>query len=129
MNNYELLIVEDDHIFTWMQSKLVKKSTLHSGPLTFTNGKEAIEYLDEHAANLPSMLVLLDINMPVLNGWQFLEELQTKPYSSRVRVVMLTSSVETSDKEKSETYPQVIGYYEKPLSLEICAEIKSVFLN
>lgn len=129
MTQYDLLIVEDDKVFTWMQSKMVKKSTLHQGPLTFSNGKEAIEYLDLHASNLPSLLVLLDINMPVLNGWQFLDELQKKPYASHVKVVMLTSSVELTDKEKSGTYPQVIGYYEKPLSLEICAEIKSVFLN
>lgn len=129
MTNYDLLIVEDDQVFTWMQSKLVQKSSLHQGPLTFSNGKEALEYLDQHASDLPSMLILLDINMPVLNGWQFLEELQNKPYASLIRVVMLTSSVEKSDKVKSATYPQVIGYYEKPLSMETCAEIKSVFLN
>jgi CheY-like chemotaxis protein len=75
------------------------------------DGKEALQVLAQH----PQIdLILLDINMPRMNGHQFLEQYATQPRTSSV-VVMLTLPAQQSDREKCEPYEQVIAYLSKPL--------------
>ena len=62
-----------------------------------------------------SYLIFLDINMPVMSGWELLEHLQAHPNPEKFFVIMVTSSVDSKDHERARSYPQVLGYFEKPL--------------
>jgi CheY-like chemotaxis protein len=62
--------------------------------------------------------VLLDINMPENNGWEFLDEVSKSQFLSPIEVIMLTSSVDKSDSVKAKSYPIVVDFLTKPLTSE-----------
>ena len=84
---------------------------------------EALEYLDANASEETIFLILLDINMPVMNGWEFLNAIGDRSYLDRVNVVMVSSATEESEMRKAHTYQQVIDYQQKPLSVEMCKKM------
>lgn len=113
-NTPEVLIAEDDMIIARLEKYSLEK-TVQCTPVICKNGKEAIKYLDKRKEPEAPVLVILDLNMPVLDGWEFLEILNTKPYSKHVFVVVVTSSIFQEDQKKALNNNQVIGYFVKPL--------------
>lgn len=87
----------------------------------FTSAQEAINYLDREAKS--HYFILLDLNMPQMNGWDFLEACQKRSYADKIFVAIVTSSLIKADMEKAKKYPQVIKYYKKVLSLSQFEEI------
>ena len=73
--NYKLLLVEDDEIFTFLLKKALKKVDFPSITDVFINGLAALEYLKKTYSLKENYVIFLDLNMPVMNGWQFLKEL------------------------------------------------------
>ncbi len=121
----KVLIVDDDPVITLMHKRILAKSNISLDPLAFSDGKAAYEYIaNDKEGNF--FLVLLDINMPVMNGWEFLNSLQDIPNDNRFYVMMVSSSVSQPDKEKAKEYTQVIGYLEKSLNVTVCKEIKNI---
>lgn len=125
--SFETLIVDDDALIIFIHKKLVAKNGFPSEPKTFLNGQTALEYLLSQPASDAKYLVLLDINMPVMSGWELLDNIQNQPIAQRVKVAMVTSSVDRSDKVKAESYPQVISYLEKPVTNDMLQSLKSHF--
>jgi CheY-like chemotaxis protein len=66
---------------------------------------------------------LLDINMPVMNGWEFLQAVQTTDFADSLSVIMVTSSIDQGDREQARQFKQVITFMEKPLNVETCKQI------
>jgi len=122
----KVLIVDDDPIFVMMHKLMVKTSSIAENPMTYPNGKSALDAIAADNENEGNYLVFLDINMPIMNGWDLLNAIQQLPVSNKVYVVMITSSVEKRDKENAKRYSQVIGFYEKALSTVTCNEIKTI---
>jgi two-component SAPR family response regulator len=120
--NLKVLIVDDDEIIVVIHTILIKKSNLETSPLTFNKGKEAIDYLKKNQDNSDTYLIFLDINMPEMSGWEFLEEVNK--IKNNVFIVMVTSSVNKVDKDKSLLYDKIIYFLEKPLKKEDCDNIK-----
>lgn len=118
----EILIVEDDSILATLH-KYVVEDVIKREPLLFSNGKEAINFLDTKAGMSCDFIVLLDLNMPVLNGWEFLELCSKRPYANNIYVVIVTSSLFKEDRDRSEQFQEIIGYYTKPLKVEDFQEI------
>jgi CheY-like chemotaxis protein len=117
MSQLDILIVDDDYLISTLHTMHLKRAGVQNNLISKHNGKETLDYIDEHANGSGSrFLVLLDINMPVMNGWEFLDQLQERDYADGVYVVMVSSSVDASDIRKSKEYPQVIDYIEKPLT-------------
>ena len=83
----------------------------------FMNGKEALDYLVTNKETDVD-LILLDINMPVMNGWQFLSNIERvwREIEKSIPIFILSSSVNTYDKEKSAEYKSVKGFINKPLN-------------
>ena len=118
----EILIVEDDSIIALLQRHLVETVTGRK-PFLFPSGKEALEHLDQQSEKVKVFLVLLDLNMPVLNGWEFLEICDKRPFKNKVHIAIITSSLFNEDRLKSENYDQMIGYYTKPFKEKDLREI------
>lgn len=122
--NTDIVIIDDDAVVLFLHKILVQKSPLSSPLYCFDNGSEAYSYLCNRKSINP-ILVLLDINMPQMSGWDFLDRINNEGCDQNVWVVMVTSSINSSDKQRAQKYPQVIDYLEKPLSREACEKLHS----
>lgn len=122
----EVLLVDDDPVVHFMHKKLLSKSAIGNKQITADSAREALEYLKGNAGKQVQYLIFLDINMPEMDGWGFLDELQKMPVAPHCHVVMVTSSIDKFDRENATKYDRIVGYYEKPLSIDNCNEIKSI---
>lgn len=122
--NLEVIIVDDDKMVLYFHRILMEESGLSKSPVLCMNGKEALDYLVREDTPSKIYCVLLDINMPVMNGWEFLDEVEHNPVSERMVVVVVTSSIDKADKKKAAGYPIVFDYLEKPLSLEMLRTLR-----
>jgi CheY-like chemotaxis protein len=104
-----------------INQKLIKKFNPAVQIDTTMNAVEALKMLEANPDDKPD-LVLLDINMPVMTGWEFLEEAKAK--GIELLVVMLSSSIDKYDQSKSSKYPVVVDFVVKPLSI---ARLKELF--
>ena len=86
------------------------------------HGEEALDAICDNKGDL----LLLDLNMPVMDGWEFLDALEESNISSDVFVSIVTSSLDYTDKHKAEEYRKILSYIEKPLSLKSLEELKSM---
>lgn len=110
----DILVVDDDKLICLLLSTGLRRNI--SLPVALHhNGKTALEQITKWPNK--NFLVLLDLNMPVMNGWEFLEELNHRELTN-FRVVLISSSVNASDKSRAFSFPQVIDYFEKPLLAE-----------
>jgi CheY-like chemotaxis protein len=112
----ETLIVDDDEMTTYLHKVFVTQNKFDLDPHVFYHGESTIEYLKENYDPNKIYCVFLDINMPIMDGWEFLEALNKENIKDNVWVVMLTSSVNPVDKQKANSYKQVLEYIEKPLN-------------
>lgn len=121
----DLLVIDDDDINIFIIKKIVEKTGYNINMVAKTNGQLAIDYLNSLSENNESFpqLVLIDINMPVLNGWEFLEAYDKLGVAQRVDMYMLSSSVYENDIEKAKTYKTVKGFISKPLSINRLIEL------
>lgn len=115
----KVLLVEDDETTNFI-SKLILKSAGIDDVKEALNGKEAFDYIENACPDI----IFLDIKMPVMDGWEFLDEKKTKAPCKKLKIAMLTSSVHPVDKKRAENYPCVIAYLEKPLTKEKIDEVR-----
>ncbi len=131
--DFKVALVDDDAVVLFLHQVLVKRSCLPPVVFSCKNACDAIKELEFRKVHSTPFLLLLDINMPVMNGWQFLETIQEKPYKENIFVALVTSSINMQDRKTAEQYPQVIHYFEKPLTAEslnhLCEKVKSLLLK
>jgi CheY-like chemotaxis protein len=124
-----VLLVDDDEINNFISIKLIKKALLNTEIMACLNGKYAIEQLSDIQRKDPNKLpdyILLDINMPIMNGWEFLDEykrLNLDPLG-KSKIYIISSSVFSNDINKARSYPLVKDFISKPLNVE---KIKELF--
>lgn len=111
----KILIVDDDPTCLFLHQSLIVKSGLCANPKQFLNGEEAFEYLEAYEGDQDSFLVLLDLAMPVMNGWEFLDKLEQTTFPFKVDVAVVTSSIDKSDRIRAEKSPLVSAYLIKPI--------------
>jgi CheY-like chemotaxis protein len=124
--NLKVLIADDDEIVISIHKTYLKKSGLSLNPLSFSNGKDMLDFLLMDKDSDHVYLIFLDINMPILNGWEFMDQISHHPSGSQIHVVLVTSSINKFDKEKALTYKNTIDYLQKPINLQDCLNIKSL---
>lgn len=118
----KVAVVDDDDIFRTCFKILLKSENFAREILPFRNGREALEALrlmDPKSEDYPELL-FLDINMPAMDGWTFLEEIDalTGANTSDLPIFVLSSSIDPWDIKRSKKYKQVLGYIAKPLTRE-----------
>lgn len=123
-------IIDDDKIHHFTIEKTIKLQGLSKHLLSFHDGLEAIAFFNENldnAAILPDV-IFLDLNMPVINGWQFLQQYAAfkAKIAKKIRIYVVSSSINESEISRAIAIDEVSGYLEKPLRPE---EIRQVFLN
>jgi CheY-like chemotaxis protein len=112
-------VIDDDPIYQIIVNKIIKKSELFLSVSSFKNGKEAIDALKkslEKEEILPS-IILLDINMPIMDGWEFMEEMVVlkSQISEPIQIYIVSSSIALEDKNKAKNYSEIIAYLSKPI--------------
>jgi CheY-like chemotaxis protein len=122
---FDLLIIDDDELFLFLGKHEVTKSNFHQQPLLFNSATAALEWLLEPQHITRNLLLFLDINMPVLNAWGFLDQLKTITFPYQIHVVIVSSSTDPQDFKKAETYPMVIKFFEKPLTKNLLQSLKT----
>ncbi|WP_316768835.1 response regulator [Pedobacter frigiditerrae] len=120
-----LLVIDDDDINIFIIKKIVEKTGFDIDMVAKSNGKLAIDYLEEVTAQNAAFphLILIDINMPVMNGWEFIEAYQELDFKKDADLYILSSSVYENDIEKTKSYQSVKGFISKPLSMERLTEL------
>ncbi len=111
-------VIDDDNMFTYLVSKQMKQAGFCDRILVFNDGDEALNYFRPNIAipdSLPSV-ILLDLNMPVLDGWQFLDEFTKFEIAKKITVYIVSSSVDPADHLRASTYEQVSDFYVKPIT-------------
>ena len=121
MRKKTIWVIDDDAIYQIIVNKIIQKSEMFSAISSFKNGKEAIDVVTNSLNNCESLpdIILLDINMPIMDGWEFMEELETLKSSitKQIIVYIVSSSIAIEDKNKSKTYPDILGYLSKPINM------------
>jgi CheY-like chemotaxis protein len=112
----KVLIVDDDPGVLFLHKIIVREGNLCKEPITFAEAEKALKYLLPLDSIENRILIFLDINMPKVNGWKFLEMLQAEIHSADIRVVMVTSSLSKSEREKANEFSLVMDYWEKPMN-------------
>jgi CheY-like chemotaxis protein len=128
----QLLVVDDDDINIFLLKHLLKKSTHPVEVVSFVDPDEAIDYITcciNEGKRID--LLLLDINMPQMTGWDMLDKLRIGGLSKikESLIYMLSSSVHASDSEKADKFQEVTGFISKPVTLEFLSEVFSTIMN
>lgn len=127
----QVLVVDDDPIHNTVFKKLAEWSDFAEEVVSFISAVDCLDYLKtlKEAEKTPPAIIFLDIKMPIVNGWEFLERLEKMNehhYFSPVAIYMLTSSSEQSDINKARKYEMVTDYIVKPITMEKLKEIREL---
>lgn len=115
LNNLKVLLVDDDPITNFINARKLWQRNIIQVEVA-ENGFSALNYL-EGASELPD-IVFLDVNMPVMDGFEFLDSIKEIQKYKDIVVVVLTSSIRVADKETALAYDQVMDFIEKPLDCD-----------
>lgn len=121
---FSTLVIDDDSIFVFLARKMITATGIHPDPQLFPNGKLALDHLASTKGG-EAFLIFLDINMPVLDGWGFLDKLDDVGIGDRCTVVIVTSSSDPADRTKAAYYRNVQAYLEKPVTRSVYEELKT----
>ncbi len=117
----QILCIDDDPITLMLCKKVITKSNFCNEIITSQNGEEALHYFNTiktlNTKNHPQ-LIFLDLNMPIMGGWEFLDHFNSAEYSefNSIKVVILSSTIDPEDLEKANNYPMVIDFLSKPIT-------------
>lgn len=118
MKNKLTYIIDDDKMSVKLMTILMNKNNFCEEVLPFNNAQLAIAALKENCIdneNLPDA-ILLDLNMPVMDGWQFLDEYLKLPIKKEISIFIISSSIDPFDIEMAKKYSPVKDYIIKPIT-------------
>ena len=125
-----ILCVDDDPITLMLCKMVINKASFSNEIVTAKNGEEALNYFKTFNTNSEikkPQLIFLDLNMPVMGGWEFLDAFSTADYSDHntTKVIILSSTIDPEDLEKAKKYPMVLDFLSKPISKEMLEYVKT----
>lgn len=115
-----ILLVDDDSIYLFIAQKTIEEQFPNTVITICKNGQEALSKLDSFNPDV----MFLDINMPIMNGWDLLEKLKKKCQKLAYPIFMVSSSIDENDRDRAESYEFVKGFMQKPISKEKFIDFK-----
>jgi len=112
-----IILIDDDPVNNLINKRLISKMHIAQQVEVFLEAENALLRINELSKN-SKILILLDINMPVMNGWDFLNFYMEKFHYRKDKIVALSSSIEFQDRQKALSYDIVQAFLEKPLTIE-----------
>ncbi len=117
-----LCLVDDDDVYQYTFLRQLKGTDFAKDILLFSDGELAMEFIETHINNVELLpdIIFLDINMPIMDGWEFLEEfVQLKPkVGKEILIYMVSSSIDPADIQRAKTIGDVSDYLIKPIVKE-----------
>ncbi len=122
-----IFFIEDNEITQFIFKQIMRKIDFDGEQNFFSNGLRAIDYIKK--TNKVPDIIILDLNMPVMDGWEFLDEYQLLKdnFYKKSKVYIMSSSTHPQDKTKATLYDEVCGYLEKPINHTNIIEIIKSF--
>ncbi len=130
----KILCVDDDAITLMLCKMVITKNLFSEEIVTAPNGKDALDYFknlkklqtEDPSIKIPQ-LIFLDLNMPVMGGWEFLNAFSSDEYSdfNNIKTIILSSTIDPQDLNKSKEYPMVLDFLSKPISKEMLEYLKT----
>ncbi|HRG17725.1 MAG TPA: response regulator [Flavobacterium lutivivi] len=126
-----VLCIDDDPITLMLCKKVIEKVNFASTIFTSNNGEEALEFfniLNQDKEFEKIDIVFLDLNMPIMNGWEFLDEYIKNQFDKvfhKTKFIVLSSTIDPKDINKSKTYDIVIDFISKPITKELLENLKT----
>ena len=123
-------IIDDDNIYVNLVKKIIETKKLCDNLLIFKDGKEGIEYFEALLQNLDEKsipeVILLDINMPIMDGWEFIERFTKirNKFNSHITLYLVSSSIDVRDIEKAKSLSSIKNYLVKPVNID---DLEAVF--
>lgn len=120
----KVLLVDDDNINNFLSEEIIAGANITNEVVLLTDGQQAINYLNalEEGQESQKLLILLDLNMPVMDGFEFLEEFNPQNLKAELEIIILTSSDNQRDIDKIKTY-NVRNFISKPITEEKLLEV------
>lgn len=123
----QLTLVDDDDVFVFLTTKMLEKYKLVDLIKIFDNGYDALVFLKENLANIDALpdIILLDLSMPIMDGWQFLEEyVKINPkIGKKITIYICSSSISPDDVIRAKSINEVTDFIIKPMTKEKLVEM------
>lgn len=110
----KICIVDDDKIYQLLMKRMLNMLDKQLSITSLFNGEQALEHLQKES--LAYDLVLVDLNMPKMNGWELLDHMKSQKVSTNATIYIATSSIDFNDKKRAESIDIVSGLITKPIS-------------
>ena len=119
----KVFIIDDDPIHQRIAQIMISKHQLFDEYVSFTEAGKWLKFLEENCEVTEALpdVILLDLNMPVMNGWDFLDKFEKVRHTlvKDIRIFIVSSSVDEKDISRSQSYASVKGFISKPLTPDV----------
>lgn len=121
------IIIDDSRLDCFIAEKIIQNSGTYSSIKSYMEATEAYEAIKNGLIGDDSIItiIILDIQMPVMNGFQFVEVFEQLPkeIQSKFAIFLFSSSINENDKNRLDNYPSIIRFYSKPISKDTVAQM------
>lgn len=118
---YHFILIDDSSFDLFIYEKLIVKSGIANSVKAFNSARLALEYLISEENNIPDSVILLDLQLPGMNGFEFVDKFHSvsDALKNKIKIFMLSSTIDSTDIEKARASPYILDLLSKPLEMPL----------